>query len=279
MAEVDERDDLDLVPATRSEGSRRNSRAALIEAAFEEFSTRGYEATTVAGIADRAGVTTGALYAHFTSKLDLLLATLGLTPVEDILRSAREAAALSRSEATKRLIQAMSARPDRHMLLLLDVIVVARRDPHVAQILRRGLERYVRASTSANDEAVQLGLIDPALATDDLARVLTLLTMGMIVFGALDGEPPSELAFARLADLLLRPAGAEDGDQPAALARVRARAGAAERARRTLHDGIVDAVHEGHSLRQVGTAAGLSHERIRQVLRADASQRHGGRVS
>ena len=154
------------------------------------------------------------------------------------------------------------------MLLLLDVIVVARRDPDVAQILRRGLERYVRASTSANDEAVELGLIDPALATDDLARVLTLLTMGMIVFGALDGEPPSEPAFARLAELLLRPPGTDgDSDLPAALARVRARAAAAERARRTLHDGIADAVHEGHSLRQVGTAAGLSHERVRQVLR------------
>jgi AcrR family transcriptional regulator len=270
MAEVDERDDLDSVLAARSESSRRNSPAALIEAAFEEFSTKGYEATTVAGIADRAGVTTGALYAHFASKLDLLLATLGLTPVEDILRSAREAAALPRGEATKRLVQSMAAPPDRHMLLLLDVIVFARRDPHVAQILMRGLERYVGASASANEEAVELGLIDPALAIDDLARVLTLLTMGKIVFGALDGEPPSEAAFARLAELLLRPAGAGpdgEGDPPAALARVRARAAAAEQARRGLHDGIVDAVHEGHSLRQVGTAAGLSHERIRQVLR------------
>jgi AcrR family transcriptional regulator len=250
------------------EGSRRNSRAALIEAAFKEFSTKGYEATTVAGIADRAGVTTGALYAHFTSKLDLLLATLGLTPVEDILRSAREAAALPRSEATRRLVQSMSARPDRHMLLLLDVIVVARRDPHVAAILRRGLDRYVAASAGANDEAAALGLIDPTLAVDDLARVLTLLTLGKIVLCALDGEPPSEEAFARLADLLLRPAGAGDeSDQPVALARVRARAAAAGRARRALHDGIVDAVREGHSLRRVGTAAGLSHERIRQVLR------------
>jgi AcrR family transcriptional regulator len=267
MAQVGERDDLDSVPATRAEGSRRNSRAALIEAAFEEFSTKGYEATTVAGIADRAGVTTGALYAHFTSKLDLLLATLGLTPIEDILRSARAAAALPRSEAAKRLVHNMSARPDRHMLLLLDVIVFARRDPHVAEILRRGLERYVGASARANDEAAALGLVDPALAPDDLGRVLTLLTMGKIVFGALDGEPPSEAAFARLADLLLRPAGDDEaGDQPAALARVRARAAAAERARAALYDGIVDAVHDGHSLRQVGAAAGLSHERVRQLL-------------
>ena len=267
MAQLDERGE-PRPSATRSDGPRRNSRAALVEAAFEEFSQNGYEATTVAGIAERAGVTTGALYAHFTSKLDLLLATLGLTPVEDVLRSARQAAALPRSEASKRLVESMSARPDRHMLLLLDVIVVARRDPHVAQTLRRGLEAYVQASASANDEAVALGLLDPALSADDLARVLTLLRMGMIVFGALDGQPPSGPAFARLVELVLRPAADDGGDQPAALARVRSRAAAVERERRALHDGIVDAVREGHSLRRVGTAAGLSHERIRQVLRS-----------
>lgn len=58
-------------PPRASEGSRPNSRAALIGAALEEFSTKGYEAATVAGMAERAGVTTGALYAHFAGKLDL----------------------------------------------------------------------------------------------------------------------------------------------------------------------------------------------------------------
>jgi len=249
---------------------RPNSRAALIEAALEEFSTRGYEEATVAGIAERAGVTTGALYAHFAGKLDLLLATVGLAPIDDILRSAGELASLPWSEASKAIIRSMSARPDRRMLLLLDVIVVARRDPHVARILRRGIKDYLQAMTTANDDAVALGLIDPALSTEDLARVMALLTMGKLVFGALDEAPPSGAAFARLADLLMRSAGAgagDDGDEPAALARVRGRAAAAERARRALHDGIVDAVHAGHSLRQVGNAAGVSHERIRQVLR------------
>ena len=250
------------------ESSRRNSRSALVEAAFEEFSSKGYEAATVAGIAERAGVTTGALYAHFAGKLDLLSETVGLAPVEAILRAAGEIAALPWSERAQVMARSLSARPDRRMLLLLDVIVVARRDPHVAEILQRGLERYLHAMAASNDEAVALGLIDPALTPDDLARVMALLTMGQLVFAALDEAPPSEAAFARLADLLLQPAGADDdADRPPALARVRARATTVEAARAALHAGIVDAVGEGHSLRQVGAAAGLSHERVRQVLR------------
>src|SRR3954454_12600647 len=113
--------DLDVLgrPPRPNDRSRANSRAALIDAAFEEFSTKGYEAATVAGIAERAGVTTGALYAHFAGKLDLLLATVDLTPVEDILRSASEVASVPWSEASKRIVQSMSAQPDRRLLLLL----------------------------------------------------------------------------------------------------------------------------------------------------------------
>jgi AcrR family transcriptional regulator len=258
---------------------RPNSRAALIEAALEEFSTRGYEEATVAGIAERAGVTTGALYAHFAGKLDLLLATVGLASIDDILRSSGELASLPWSEASKAITRSMAARPDRRRLLLLDVIVVARRDPRIARILRGGIRDYLRAMTTANDDAVALGVIDPALSTEDLARVMALLTMGKLVFGALEEAPPSDPAFARLADLLLQSAeagGGDDAGEPAALARVRGRAAAADRARRALHEGIVEAVHAGHSLRQVGAAAGVSHERIRQVLREHDAETPGG---
>ena len=86
------RPDLDLLRRAprASESPRANSRAALIDAALEEFSTKGYEAATVAGIAERAGVTTGALYAHFAGKLDLLLATVGLTPAEEVVDPLRD---------------------------------------------------------------------------------------------------------------------------------------------------------------------------------------------
>src|SRR3979411_2335973 len=190
-------------PPKQPDSPRNNSRAALIDAAFEEFSSKGYEAATVAGIAERAGVTTGALYAHFDGKLDLLLETLGLTPVQDVMRSIADAASQPWSEASKFLGRGMATRPDRRTLLLLDLIVVARRDPHVAGILRQGLEMYMGAMMRGTDAGVALGLLDSALGPDDLARVLALMNLGMLVFAALEERSPSEQAFGRIADLLL----------------------------------------------------------------------------
>ena len=247
--------------------ARANSRAALIEAAFEEFSTRGYDATTVAGIAERAGVTTGALYAHFSGKLDLLLETVGLTPVEEMVRNVADITSRPWSEAARLLSEEMAAEPDPRTVLLLDVIVAARRDPTAAEILRRGLDHYIDTMGKATQAGMALGLIDPALETDDLNRVLALINLGMIVFAALEERPPTTEAFARLADLLLQSSGAHLAEDSPALTRVKARADAVERARAALAEAVTTAASEGHSLRQIGAASGLSHERVRQLLR------------
>ena len=252
-------------------GSRANSRAALIDAAFEEFSAHGYEATTVAGIAERAGVTTGALYAHFSSKLELLLETVGLTSAEDLVRNVADITSRPWSEATRLLSEELAAEPDPRTVLLLDVIVAARRDPAAAEILRNGLDHYIDAMGKATQVGMALGFIDPALEADDLNRVLALINLGMIVFAALGERPPTTDAFARLADLLLQSSGAREGEQPAALARVKARADAVEKARSALAEAAAAAAEEGHSLRQIGAASGWSHERVRQMLRDSPS--------
>lgn len=238
---------------------RSNSRAALVEAAFEEFTTKGYESATVAGIADRAGVTTGAVYAHFTGKLDLLLATVDLTPVADVTRSLDDLGAAGSGARAGVLARGFAERPDRRRVLLLDVIVAARRDPQVAGVLRSGLEAYVRATSAA------------LAASEGVSRVFAVLNLGMVVFAALDARTPPAGDFARLVEALL-PAGRDAGAD--ALGRVRMLAEERERAEEGLRHGIAEAVAEGFSLRQVGAAAGRSHEAVRRIARRPGGADH-----
>lgn len=256
------------MPATglRAERQRANSRAALVEAAYEEFAANGYEATTVSGIAARAGVTSGAVYAHFSGKLELLLETVGLAPVEDLVRAFGDAASLPWSQAIRRLSVEMASEPDDRTLLLLDVIVAARRNPALAKILNEGLKNYLEGSEAAVRSGMAAGLVDPALAPADLTRMLALISLGMIIFTALGEKGPSTGAFELVADLLLQSSGTPGGEPPA-LARLRARSLAARQAKDLQVEAMVDAAAAGYSLRQIGAAAELSHERVRQLLR------------
>ena len=240
--------------------SRASSRGALLEAALAEFSEHGYETTTVAGIAARAGVTTGALYAHFEGKLDLLVAAIGLASPAEL------AAAMTRALALPPELRADELgrwwRGDRRLQLLLDVIVLARRDRDVAEMLRRGLDAYLSSMTSALEVGVAVGVLDPQIAPADLARLGAAVSLGVLVLDALGEAPPGSTSFGHVADALLGDptAGADE------LARVRAAAAAVEMARERLHDAIVDAAGAGHSLRTIGEAAGLSHEQVRRHI-------------
>jgi AcrR family transcriptional regulator len=65
----------------------------LIRAAMHEFERDGFEASSVTAIAAKAGVTTGSLYHHFGSKLDLYL--LVRTDVERRIADRMEGAVAS----------------------------------------------------------------------------------------------------------------------------------------------------------------------------------------
>jgi AcrR family transcriptional regulator len=245
---------------------RASSRGALLAAALHEFSEKGYDAATVAGIAERAGVTTGALYAHFEGKLDVLLEAIGMKTADTFARTINEVAALPWNEAVEVLAHWLGWSPDRRAVLVLDVLVVARRDPQVAATVGRGVHAFVEASADAARAGAAAGLIDPALEPEDLARLFTAISFGLLVLAALDEDPPSDEALVRVTDLLLQSHGHGVGTQPARLARVRARSCAADRAQHELEDAIAAAAEDGHSLRRIGEAAGLSHERVRRIL-------------
>ncbi|MBN1681080.1 MAG: TetR/AcrR family transcriptional regulator [Anaerolineae bacterium] len=56
--------------------AKKDTRASIIQAAFEAFSENGYDKTSMDDIVRRSGLSKGTLYWHFKNKHDLLLATL-----------------------------------------------------------------------------------------------------------------------------------------------------------------------------------------------------------
>jgi AcrR family transcriptional regulator len=54
------------------------TRQQIIDAGFDCFFEKGYEATSLVEVADRAGVTRGAIYWHFSNKLDLYHAVIDM---------------------------------------------------------------------------------------------------------------------------------------------------------------------------------------------------------
>ena len=157
------------------------TRERLLRAAAEVFAERGYDGTRVVDIAAAAGVSNGALYAHFGSKAELLVAALrahGRQELADLL------AADPSRPVTELLLEVGRDLPRRHDsqgYLGVEAMIAVRRDTDVAELMRdymgeRGdwLAGLVQAGQAS-------GELDPALSPGALAHFCLLLAMGSSV--------------------------------------------------------------------------------------------------
>ena len=141
------------------------TRERLLRAAADVFAERGYDGTRVADIAAAAGVSNGALYAHFGSKADLLVAAL-------------------RTHGRHLLGQLFAADPDRPVVdllltvgrslprcrdaLIVEALVAARRDEDVAGPMRAFLAAIEPLGPRAHTLWIQL---PPSFAPGDLGAL------------------------------------------------------------------------------------------------------------
>ncbi len=65
---------VDHEPDSQPEAGRHDTRQRILDVALELFTEQGYDGTSLREISERLGVTKAALYYHFTSKEDILLA-------------------------------------------------------------------------------------------------------------------------------------------------------------------------------------------------------------
>ncbi|CAN5540529.1 TetR family transcriptional regulator [soil metagenome] len=123
----------------RPPGEGSGSRAAILEAAGDQFSTQGYESTSLRGIAGQAGVD-ASLVAHYFGNKQRLFAEVVELPV-DVSVAVPMLMAGPRSEIGRRVatfVLELLATPEVRMRAL-SLIRAASTNPDAANILRRRL--------------------------------------------------------------------------------------------------------------------------------------------
>jgi AcrR family transcriptional regulator len=154
------------------------TRERLLRAAADAFAERGYDGTRVADIAAAAGVSNGALYAHFTSKANLLVAALrahGRNLLADMFAADPDQPVVDLLLAVGR---GLPRRRDARGYLIVEALVAARRDDDVAGPMREYVGERADWLSGLVGLAQTRGELDEAVSPDALAHFCLLLAMG-----------------------------------------------------------------------------------------------------
>ena len=154
------------------------TRERLLRAAAGVFAERGYDGTRVTEIAAAAGVSNGAMYAHFASKAELLIGALrthGRQMLADVF-----AADPTQSITDLLLVigRRLPRRRDARGYLIVEALVAARRDEDVARLMRGYIGERADWLAELMRVAQAGGELDPALSPNALAHFCLLLAMG-----------------------------------------------------------------------------------------------------
>jgi AcrR family transcriptional regulator len=178
---------------TRRLGPRgRAARGRLLEAAEECFGTAGYAGTTIAEIADRAGLSQAGFYSYFESKDAILTALIRgmLGEVRSAMR-AGEIGTEGRGDAELLGIRSFfgwaEAHPHHHRILNL----VADVDPEVAKEFYAAIGRPYAERLRGSMAAGEIAAVDPELLSYALMGIGHLLSLRWILWG--DGTFPAQL--------------------------------------------------------------------------------------
>jgi AcrR family transcriptional regulator len=158
--------------------SAAETRKRLLYAAADAFARHGYDGTRVADIAAAAGVSNGALYAHFGSKAELLVAALrahGRRLLAELLAADPERPV---ADMLLEIGRWLPRRREAHGYLIVEALVAARRDGDVAGPMREYFGERAEWLSGLVRLAQTGGELDASLSPGALAHFCLLLAMG-----------------------------------------------------------------------------------------------------
>ena len=179
----------------------------LLNSAIEVFAERGYESATVAGIARRSGLTTGAIYARWLTKREMFVAVVEHISAQRMEHLTANGASDPATAGRHLAIAAglMPSGPDESHNLWIEASVAAARDPELRAIMGDLLEGEADALADIAAEAKSAGVLDPALSTDALVLFSQAVGLGFQLLRRVQdgqGKLPSEAELDALSSRL-----------------------------------------------------------------------------
>lgn len=173
--------------ARRTKEDAERTRQAILDAATDLFLEQGYTRTTLAAVSRRAGVTKGALYWHFTGKVDLFLHL-----IEGIVKSME--AVIDQAEAgddpplvkLRRKHEAMLSafHTDERMRRVFEIVFLkVEHSQDAAPIVERErelVEKYVGEAADRTRQAMERGELRAGLDPELVARAMMAHCVGLI---------------------------------------------------------------------------------------------------
>lgn len=161
----------------------------ILDVALEAFARQGYDATGVAEICERAGVTKGGFYHHFRTKQDVFLELLEQWLIE--IDAQMAAARNGRGSVSEGLmvmtgmIQNVFLVAGDRLPMFLEFLVQAAHSPVFGQATATPIRRYADFFSGMIAEGMARGELR-AVKPDVMARVFLAFAMGLLTMGLVD---------------------------------------------------------------------------------------------
>ena len=147
---------------TQAERSAETTEA-LLDATIEAIAELGYHGATTAEICARAGVTHGALFHHFETRIDLVLAALGRMTeqrVANYVEFATQVEAVGKPIDLLRMVWQLAR--DRIAIVWAELTIAARTDPELRARVQPALDARWALIRSAAEAFPALAVMEPA---------------------------------------------------------------------------------------------------------------------
>ena len=166
----------------------RTPRERIVEAAIACFARSGFHGASMQEICAEAGMSPGALYRHFPSKVSIIAAIAEAERIQHAAFFERIAAADDPVEAMASIgidtLEMLLSRPTA--ALTAETLAEAIRNPEIRDMFDRNIREARAAIVEAMRRGQARGLVDPTLDLDTAIQLVMAMGDGLVVHQGLD---------------------------------------------------------------------------------------------